>query len=268
MRTRDRWSGQQMPRLSRCDPLGAHPDGRMRREQLARGDVWMRLPQLARHGGRERVPGTDLLPPGAVLTPRRKGQAPPNKGRRFPPEPLSLDEARAILEQCSGTWSGRRAAALIAVLWRAGLRLAEALALEPKDVDIPTGTVEILHGKGDKARTVGLDPRACTLVAEWLSIRPYYAPEAGPLFCTRDGGQLSQGYVRALLSRLAASAGIRKRVHPHGLRHTMAREMVREGLDIVTIQRQLGHSKLATTQTYVSTIAPEEVIAKVRKRTW
>ena len=204
-----------------------------------------------------------------MLTGRRRGDPATNRGRRFPPEPLSPEEARALLEACGSSWAGLRNAALIAILWRAGLRVSEALALEPKDVDLELGTVRVLRGKGDRTRVVGLDPKACAVVHEWLEIRPWVPlSDDLPLFATREGRQVSAGYVRELLRRLATKAGILKRVHPHGLRHTMATEMRREGVDIVLIQRQLGHTNLHTTQTYLAHVAPEEVFEAVRQRSW
>ncbi len=109
---------------------------------------------------------------------------------------------------------------MIAVLCRGGLRAAEALALHPKDVDQATGAVVVLHGKGDRRRTVGMDPAAFALLERWMDKRRQLAlPVRGPVFCTLKGQPMDPSYVRRLLPRLAARAGIDKRVHPHGLRH-------------------------------------------------
>lgn len=176
-----------------------------------------------------------------------------------------MEEARALVDACPDTWAGVRNAALLVILWRAGLRISEALALEPKDVDLRAGTVRVLRGKGGKSRTVGLDPRACEVVAKWTDIRPMVVA-GSVLFATRYGSAVSAGYVRGLMRRLAREVGIEKRVHPHGLRHTMASEMRREGLDVVIIQRQLGHGKMSTTHEYLRHVAPEEVVSAVRGR--
>jgi integrase len=76
--------------------------------------------------------------------------------RRYPAESFTRDEVQAILAACSGSVAGRNRA-LIIVLWRAGLRLGEALALRPRDVDAAGQSIRVLHGKGDKAR-VGFVP--------------------------------------------------------------------------------------------------------------
>ena len=84
---------------------------------------------------------------------------------KFPVEVLTELEVRWLIEACSNRApTGIRNRALIAVLYRGGLRLGEALALFPKDLDAAGGTVTVLHGKGDKRRTIGLDPGAFAIV--------------------------------------------------------------------------------------------------------
>ena len=83
---------------------------------------------------------------------------PANKGHKLPPEPLTPDEVRALIRACSKrAVTGIRNRALIVVLYRAGLRISEALAVMPKDLDAANSTIRILHGKGDYDRVVGLD---------------------------------------------------------------------------------------------------------------
>ncbi len=75
-------------------------------------------------------------------------------------------------------------------------------------------------------------------------------------------------YIRVMLKRLAARAGIDKRVHAHGLRHTHAAQLRAEGVDIAIISRQLGHASINTTARYLDHIAPRAVIEAMRSRTW
>lgn len=139
--------------------------------------------------------------------------------------------------------TGVRNRALIAVLWRCGLRISEALALELCDVDVPAGAVRVRHGKGDRSRTVGLDQQTAALLARWLDRRKQLGPGArAPVFCTLAGGRIDTSYVRRLLPRLARRAGIDRRVHAHGLRHTHAAELAREGTPINIIRDDLGHN--------------------------
>jgi integrase len=71
-----------------------------------------------------------------------------------------------------------------------------------------------------------------------------------------------------LLPRLARGAGIPKRVHPHGLRHTHAAQLAREGVPLNVIQAQLGHSNIATTSHYLQHVAPQQLIRVMRGRAW
>ena len=79
---------------------------------------------------------------------------------------------------------------------------------------------------------------------------------------------MSGSYVREQIKRLGIKAGISKRVHAHGLRHTHAFELMMEDIPISIIQRQLGHASLATTDTYLSHIAPKHVIDAISGREW
>jgi site-specific recombinase XerD len=195
---------------------------------------------------------------------------PANKGRRYPAEILTPLEVADLVGACSTRApTGLRNRALLALLYRGGLRIAEALALRPKDVDPVAGTVRVLHGKGDQARTVGLDPGAMAMVGRWLDRRTKLKLNGRyPLLCTLDGRPVSSAYVRGLMPRLAAKAGIEKRVHAHGLRHTHAAELAREGVPMNVVQAQLGHTSLATTSRYLSHIAPQQVIDTMQKRPW
>ena len=197
-------------------------------------------------------------------------RTPANKGKRYPAEPLTPEEVRALLQACSSRApTGIRNRALITVLYRCGLRISEALALEPKDVNPKEGSIRVLHGKGDRARTVGMDPESFVSVDRWLDRRSALGFNGRRrLFCTLAGDPLSTPYIRALLPRLARTGGIEKRVHAHGLRHTHAAELAREGKPMNLIQAQLGHSSLATTDRYIRHIEPKEVIEAMRSRTW
>lgn len=191
------------------------------------------------------------------------------RGRRLPPEPLTREEVERLLASCGRGKTGVRNRALIAVLYRAGLRISEALALRPADVDAQAGTVRVLHGKGNRARTVGIDAGALALLERWLETRRTLGlARAGALFCTLHGRPVSASYVRQALPRLAKRAGIAKRVHPHGLRHTFASELAAENVPLRLIQTQLGHAHLTTTAIYIHQINPQEAIDRIRARPW
>lgn len=195
-----------------------------------------------------------------------RGRRPGNAGLTYPPEALTPDEVWQLL-QANDKRRGKasiRNRALIMVLYRTGLRIAEALDLRVKDIDFENGFVNVLRGKGGKRRTVGIDPSGLKAVREWLDVR--VAPMGSPLFCTRDGRRMHATYFRATLRRLGQAAEIDKRIHPHMFRHTFAAELAREGVPPHVIQAQLGHSNLNTTTKYLRTIAPQEVINLIRAR--
>lgn len=195
---------------------------------------------------------------------------PANKGKRFPPEILIPDEVKRLINACSRRApTGIRNWAMVGMMYRAGLRISETLALRPKDIDRDAGTVRVLHGKGDKSRTVGVDVTALALLDRWMDKRAAMGIKPGaPVFCTLAGAQMSSAYIRVLLPRLGRKAAISKRVHAHGLRHTMAAELRAEGTDIAIISKQLGHSSIATTAKYLDHIAPQQVIDTMRQREW
>lgn len=192
------------------------------------------------------------------------------KGEKLPPEIYTRDEVERLIKACSHTSStGVRDRALIAVLYRAGLRISEALDLYLKDVDFDAGTIRILHAKGDRCRTVGIDQAALSLLARWVDRRQTIGLNGRhSLFSALTGNRLCGAHVRRLLPALARKAKILKRVHPHGCRHTFAAELLREGTHIGIISRQLGHSSIATTAKYLEHLFPLEVVDAIRARKW
>jgi len=190
--------------------------------------------------------------------------------RRLPPEVLSDAEVCALMGACGRhAPTGLRNRALIALLYRTGLRVNEALNLYPKDLELGAGAVRVLNGKGGKSRTVGLDPGAVAVIERWLDARSRLGVNGRHrVYCTLRGHAMSDSYVRVMLKRLAAKADIDKRVHAHGLRHTHAAQLRAEGVDIAIISRQLGHTSITTTARYLDHLAPTAVIDAMRRRSW
>jgi site-specific recombinase XerD len=210
--------------------------------------------------GRRRSPATI---PGHLA-----GRAPRNKGMQYPPDPPRPEEIIRVMRQAGHDRHGLRVRALIAVLWRGGLRISEALALNETDIDERRGSLLIRRGKGDKRREAGMDQFGFEQLAAWLAQRVLLAP--GPLFCVIDGQTRGRRWsataARAELRQLALEASVRRRFAPHQLRHAHAVELAREGVAVNIIQRQLGHTDLGTTSTYLQGIDPSEIIDAVRSR--
>lgn len=192
------------------------------------------------------------------------------KGEKRPPEPLSQDEVKLLLSACSKRApTGIRDRALIVVLWRAQLRISEALALKVADFDPVAAQLRVLKGKGKKSRVVILDDQSAAELALWLKTRSELGFNGHrPIFCTLQGGPVNAAQIRAMLKRRAKKVGITKRVHAHGLRHTGASEMVAEGVPLLDIQEQLGHSSAATTNKYLHQLNPLGRASRLRSRTW
>jgi site-specific recombinase XerC len=106
------------------------------------------IPLLDR-AGRRRSPAT--------TSSFHRGVPPHNKGLRYPPDPPSVEEIIAVMRAAGDGPDGVRLRGIIVVLWRAGLRISEALALNETDLDPDRGALLVRHGKGDKRREVGMD---------------------------------------------------------------------------------------------------------------
>ncbi len=147
------------------------------------------------------------------------GRAPHNKGMRYPADPPRVEEIIAVMRHAGEDRHGLRVRAVIAVLWRGGLRISEALALCETDVDPARGSVLIRHGKGDRRREVGMDDWGFEHLNRWLAHRVELP--VGPLLCIIDGPTRGRGWpataVRGELRNLAAQAGVRRRFAPHQL---------------------------------------------------
>ena len=186
----------------------------------------------------------------------------------YPADPPRVEEIVAVMRHAGDDRHGLRVRALIAVLWRAGLRISEALALTESDVDPRRGSVLVRHGKGDRRRETGMDDWGFGHLLVWLERRVELP--VGPLFCVIDGSTRGRAWsataARAELRHLAVEAGVRRRFAPHQLRHAHAVELAREGVPVNIIQRQLGHTDLGTTSIYLQGIDPSEIINAVRSR--
>jgi site-specific recombinase XerD len=196
------------------------------------------------------------------------GRTPRNKGLRYPADPPRVEEIIAVMRAGGEGVHGDRVRGLIVVLWRAGLRIHEALGLTEPDLDERRGALLVRHGKNDKRREVGMDDWGWEHLARWVTHRTEMP--VGTLFCVIDGQtrgrSLTPAAARAQLRRLAAKAGVRRSFAPHQLRHAHAIEMAHEGVALNIIQRQLGHTDLGTTSIYLQGIDNAEIINTVHQR--
>ncbi len=189
-------------------------------------------------------------------------------GRRFPADPPRVEEIVAVMKAAGESAYGLRLRALIVILWRAGLRISEALALAETDLEPARGSLVVRRGKGGKRREVGMDDWGWDQLRDWLELRQ--SLPVGPLLCAISqpaaGRPWTDTSVRASFRRVAAHAGVRRRFAPHQLRHAHAVEMAREGVPLNVIQRQLGHANLGVTSVYLQGIDTEEIVSTIHRR--
>jgi integrase len=157
---------------------------------------------------------------------------------------------------------------LIVVLWRAGLRIGEALALVESDLEPARGALLVRRGKGGKRREVRMDEWGWAQLRPWLEFRR--GLPIGPLFCVirgpGGGRPWTSAAARTRLRRIALDAGVRRRFAPHQLRHAHAVELARERVPLNVIQRQLGHANLGVTSIYLQGIDSAEIVETVHSR--
>jgi site-specific recombinase XerD len=177
----------------------------------------------------------------------------PVKGERVPRgRALSRGELRALFESCREKTAGNvRDAALLGVLYAAGLRRAEVVSLGVADYDPESGAL-VVRGKGNKERITYIDDGAGEAMGEWLAVR---GSEPGPIFCpvTQTGEVVIRGItdqaVYAILRSRAKKAKIRP-FSPHDLRRSCVSDLLDAGVDISVVQQFVGHANIATTARY------------------
>ena len=175
------------------------------------------------------------------------------------PKPLAVPSAKRIADidlragEDREPWIFARDAAVLALLYGSGLRIAEALSLKRDDVPAPgAGDVIIVKGKGNKARMVPVLPQVLSLVADYLALCPYHSSPDGPLFLGAKGGPLSPRIIQLTMERLRGALGLADTATPHALRHSFATHLLARGGDLRAIQELLGHASLSTTQIYTA----------------
>jgi integrase/recombinase XerC len=216
---------------------------------------------LVREGQREADPSVGIPAPRAA--------------RRLP-RPLAVDDCHVLAEALAkhpedggrsparGRGRAARGAlrdrALVELLYGAGLRVGELVALDVRDIDLHRGDVRV-WGKGGKERVVPLPAAARSALREYLDGRRHAGVLSEPLFPSlrskkgETPRRLDPRDVRRILRRRADRAGVVDRVHPHRLRHSYATHLLDMGADLRAIQELLGHASLSSTQKYTAVSA-------------
>lgn len=162
---------------------------------------------------------------------------------------LSQKEIQKLLDQPSKTsLIGVRNLAIMKTMLNLGLRVSEIANLKESEIDLGTGELRIINGKGGKDRNLYIREETSQFLREWQR----KSPRSLWFFPTLKGGKLLVRYLQQMIKRYALSAGINKRISPHSLRHTYATFFYRQTKDIQTLRRILGHSSISTTAIYVT----------------
>lgn len=145
---------------------------------------------------------------------------------------------------------------VIITLYYTGLRITECLNLDLSDVDMNNKLIHVIAGKGNKDRTVPMNNKLYTELTEYLkNIRP--SGNSTRFFASGRSGKVSREYINRCLKKATIDAEIPKNVTCHILRHSFATNLVAKNVNIVHIQRLLGHSSLNVTSIYTHTTIPE-----------
>ena len=203
------------------------------------------LRSLARHIARETGEAAAAL--GALRAP---------KAARRLPRPLSAPDARAVTStaaregEAREPWALARDAAVLALLYGAGLRISEALSISRADAPVGAAEAITVVGKGKKSRSAPVIAPVRKAIEDYLALCPYRLAPEGPLFVGVRGGRLSPRIVQLAMARMRGALGLPDSATPHALRHSFATHLLSRGGDLRTIQDLLGHASLSTTQVY------------------
>lgn len=217
------------------------------------------LRSFFRHWDRQGVLSSAAL--SALKSPKR---------RQVLPRPVSAGAADRLLEaaaeQSGPQWMALRDVALFTLLYGAGLRISEALALP-----WVYGERHLrIDGKGSKTRDVPILPRVRDALENYKSVlgrdEPAFAgtDADAPLFVGARGSRLSPSVAQARMRHLRRSLGLPDSATPHALRHAFATELLTAGADLRVIQELLGHASLASTQRYTA-VDPERLAGEHRR---
>lgn len=178
--------------------------------------------------------------------------------RVVPPEPKAINgqDFVKLFNATEGGRFGERDRAILVFLADTGSRLGGLLTLTLDNLFVEDQRA-IVREKGQKTRPVVFTAYTARILLQWLAVRP--TGDSRYVFVSQRGGKLTESGVNQLLARLKARAGVQGRVNPHSFRHGFAREYLRNGGDLATLARLLGHSDISTTAAYYAVFSQDEL---------
>ena len=176
----------------------------------------------------------------------------PKTGQSLP-KIMSVSDVDALIQAGDVTKAnGLRNAAMIEVMYGAGLRVSELISLKNRDLNLEAGLVRVM-GKGSKERIVPIGSQARQMTQVWLDAgRPKLLKglTSDILFVARAGRAMTRQSFWKIIKQMSKQAGLSDQVTPHTLRHSFATHLLEGGADLRSVQTMLGHSDISTTQIY------------------
>ena len=178
-----------------------------------------------------------------------KGVSAPRKSRPLPKN-IDVDEMGQLLEVNEDDPLSIRDRAMMELMYGAGLRLAELVSIDVRDIHLRQGELRVI-GKGDKERKVPFSGQAKEWLAHWLQVRNQLAkPEETGLFVSKLGVRISHRDVQKRMAEWGMKQGVNSHISPHKLRHSFATHMLESSGNLRAVQELLGHQNISTTQIY------------------
>ncbi|HOC52375.1 MAG TPA: site-specific tyrosine recombinase XerD [Caldisericia bacterium] len=166
------------------------------------------------------------------------------------PDVISVEEIEKLVNIIPEKgFKGKRDRALIELLYSSGLRVSEIINLKINEIDLKNGYLKCF-GKGSKERIVPFGSFAKDLLIEYIEERDKNNINSDLLFVTKKGKKIVRQEINNILNRYAKKSKLKKKIHPHMLRHSFATHLLERGADLRSVQELLGHVDISTTQIY------------------
>lgn len=190
-----------------------------------------------------------LILRGVLAANPAKGVSAPKKQRPLPKN-LDVDEVAQLLEVKDDEPLSIRDRAMMELMYGAGLRLAEMVSINVKDISLSRGEIRVI-GKGDKERKVPFSGMSREWVARWLKVRGQFAAaDENALFVSQRGGRISHRNVQKRMAEWGQKQEVNSHISPHKLRHSFATHILESSNNLRAVQELLGHENISTTQIY------------------
>lgn len=187
-----------------------------------------------------------------IITNNYFNNIPNPKKELYLPKYLKDEELDKIFSVCNmNNPINERDTLIIELLYATGIRVSELVNIKIKDINRGEKSIKVL-GKGDKERIVLYNNHTEKALDTYLNdgYHSFNKQNNGYLILNKNGGKLSERYVRVIINNLVRKAGLDIKISPHTIRHTFATDMLEEGADLMTVKELLGHESLNTTSIY------------------